>query len=90
MGFFVVAVGREGEGDAGVVGFDEVVVYGVVEALKISVREESSTGGDMWTHTGPVSVLSDFVDHVPCNCSGHFCTEGSAEAAAAWEAKRSL
>jgi hypothetical protein len=33
VGFFVVAVGGEGVGDAGVVGLDQLVCYGVVEAL---------------------------------------------------------
>lgn len=34
-------------------------------------------------HTGPVRVLNDLVDQVPTNSSGHFCVEGSPDAAAA-------
>lgn len=44
-GFLEVAVGGEGVGDAGVFGLEEVVVYGVVEALPIGFRKSARVSG---------------------------------------------
>lgn len=64
--FLVMSIGGEGVGDACVVGFNQVVVYGIVEAL----REPWSAGqGGMYVgangRTGPVSTERDLLDHVP-------------------------
>ena len=78
VGFFVVAVGGEGVGDAGVLGFEEVVAYGVVEALRGHTSTLAQQGGEqggwevfVFGRTGPVSVLLDFVDHVPTRSGGN-------------------
>lgn len=71
VGFFVVAIGGEGVGDAGEVRFDEAIGDGVVESLGVLlVAWVRVWSGER--RTGPVRTFLDFVVHVPTSSVGYW------------------
>lgn len=67
VGFLVVAIGGEGVGDAGVVGLEEIVVYGVVEALR-GLLKCAEACGDVFDTYGPCEDCARFTCPRACDC----------------------